>query len=77
VTSAEPRGSWHTENVETRAGDDDQLIALCTMAVKGRGSEVELRRTDALVASFRSGEAVKMGCYNDQAQALNATGLVQ
>jgi ketosteroid isomerase-like protein len=32
-------------------------------------------RADALVASFRGGKAVKLGYYNDQAQALEAVGL--
>ena len=45
------------------------------MVVKGRGSEVELRRADALVASFRDGKAVKLGYYNDQDEALKAVGL--
>ncbi|MGC2373214.1 MAG: hypothetical protein WA484_05000 [Solirubrobacteraceae bacterium] len=51
------------------------MIALFTMVVKGRGSGVELRRADAVVASFRGGKAVKLGYYNDQAQALKAVGL--
>jgi ketosteroid isomerase-like protein len=67
--------SWHTEDVDIRPADDDQVIALFTMVVKGRGSGVELRRADALVASFRGGKAVKLGYYNDQAQALKAVGL--
>jgi ketosteroid isomerase-like protein len=67
--------SWHAEHVEVRAAGDDQVIALFTMVVKGRGSGVELRRADALVASFRGGKAVKLGYYNDQAQALEAVGL--
>jgi ketosteroid isomerase-like protein len=67
--------SWHAENIEVRPGEDDEVIALFTMVVKGRGSGVELRRADALVASFRGGKAVKLGYYNDQAQALTAVGL--
>jgi ketosteroid isomerase-like protein len=67
--------SWHAEDVDIRAADDEQVIALFTMVVKGRGSGVELRRADALVASFRDGKAIKLGYYNDQAQALRAVGL--
>ena len=67
--------SWHTEDLEIRPGAGEQVIALFTMVVKGRGSGVELRRRDALVASFRAGKAVKLGYYNDQAQALEAAGL--
>jgi ketosteroid isomerase-like protein len=69
--------SWHAEDVDIRAADDEQVIALFTMVVKGRGSGVELRRADALVASFRDGKAVKLGYYNDQAQALRAVGLAE
>src|SRR5207248_4783587 len=62
--------SWHVEDLEVRAAGEDQAIALFTMVAKGKGSGVELTRADALVASFRSGKAVKLGYYNDQAQAL-------
>jgi ketosteroid isomerase-like protein len=67
--------SWHAEDVDIRPAGNDQVIALFTMVVKGRGSGVELRRADALVASFRGGKATKLGYYNDQAQALKAVGL--
>jgi ketosteroid isomerase-like protein len=67
--------SWHIENIEIRNAGDDEVVALFTMVVEGRGSGMELRRADALVASFRRGKAVKLGYYNDQAQALQAAGL--
>ena len=67
--------SWHMEDVDVRPAGDYQVIALFTMVIRGRGSGVELRRADALVASFRSGKATKLGYYNDQAQALKAVGL--
>ena len=67
--------SWHMEDVDIRPAGDDQVIALFTMVVQGRGSGIELRRADALVASFRGGKATKLGYYNDQAQALKAVGL--
>jgi ketosteroid isomerase-like protein len=67
--------SWHIEDLEVRAAGDDQAIALFRMVAKGKGSGAELTRTDALVASFRGGKAVKLGYYNDQAQALKAVGL--
>jgi ketosteroid isomerase-like protein len=66
---------WHIEDVEVHAAGDDQAIALFKMVTKGKGSGVELTRRDALVASFRGGKAVKLGYYNDQAQALEAVGL--
>ena len=67
--------SWHTEDVDIRDAGNDQVVGLFTMVVKGRGSGVELRRADALVASFRAGKVVKLGYYNDQGQALRAVGL--
>ena len=67
--------SWHVEDLEVREAGEDQAIALFTMVAKGKGSGVELTRLDALVASFRGGKAVKLGYYNDQAQALEAVGL--
>jgi hypothetical protein len=66
---------WHAEDIEVRPTASDSVIALFTMVVLGRGSGVELRRADALVASFRSGKAVTLGYYNDQGQALKAVGL--
>jgi hypothetical protein len=66
---------WHVEDVDIRAAEDNQAIALFTIVVKGRGSGVELRRSDALVASFSGDKAVKFGYYNDQALALKAVGL--
>jgi ketosteroid isomerase-like protein len=67
--------SWHIEDLEIRAAGDEQVIALFKMVAKGQGSGIELTRPDALVASFRGGKAVKLGYYNDQAQALAAVGL--
>jgi ketosteroid isomerase-like protein len=66
---------WHVEDIETRLAENDKAIALFTMVVRGRGSGVELRRADALVTSFRDGKAVKLGYYNDQAEALREVGL--
>jgi hypothetical protein len=68
-------GSWHPEDIELRPADHEQAIALFTMVAKGRGSGLELKRADAMVASFRGGKVVKLGYYNDQAQALRAVGL--
>jgi SnoaL-like domain len=66
---------WHAEDLDIRAAPDENVIALFTMVVKGRSSGIELRRADALVAAFRGGKVVKLGYYNDQAQALKAVGL--
>jgi hypothetical protein len=69
--------SWHAEDFDVRAADDERVIAMFTMIVTGRGSGLELRRADALVAAFRRGRALKLGYYNDQSQALKAVGLVE
>ena len=45
------------------------------MIVRGKGSGVELAREDATLAEFRGGKIVRIGYYNDQAQALGAAGL--
>jgi ketosteroid isomerase-like protein len=62
---------------DIRPANHERVIALFTMVVRGRGSGVELRRADALVASFRDGKVVKLGHYNDQAQTLEAMGLAE
>ncbi len=69
--------TWRVEDVEVRAAGADQVIALFRMVTTGRGSGVELARDDALVASFRGGKALKLGYYNNQAQALKAVGLAE
>ena len=38
---------------------------------------IELTREDATVAEFRAGKIVRIGYYNDQAQALAAAGLAK
>ena len=45
------------------------------MIVRGKGSGIELTREDATLAEFRDGRIVRIGYYNDQAQALAAAGL--
>jgi len=45
------------------------------MIVRGKGSGIELARDDAALAEFRDGKIVRIGYYNDQAQALEAAGL--
>jgi len=45
------------------------------MIVRGKGSGIELTREDAVLAEYRAGKIVRIGYYNDQAQALEAAGL--
>jgi len=67
--------SWRIEHLELVAAPEDQVVAMFEMVVTGRGSGVEVRRADALLCRLRDGRIVKMGYYNDQAQALAAAGL--
>ena len=67
--------SWRIEDLEIRAVGDERTIALFRMVARGKGSGIELARDDAVVADYRDGKMVRLGYYNDQAQALEAAGL--
>ena len=67
--------SWRIEDLEIRAVGEDRTISLFQMMVKGKGSGIELERKDAVIAEFRDGKIVRLGYYNDQAQALEVAGL--
>ena len=69
--------SWRIEDLEVRPVGDDATISLFKMIVRGKGSGIELTREDATVAEFRAGKIVRIGYYNDQAQALAAAGLAK
>jgi ketosteroid isomerase-like protein len=67
--------SWRIEGVELLPSGEDKVLALFRMIVKGKGSGIELTRDDALLAEFADGKIVRIGYYNDQAQAREAAGL--
>jgi ketosteroid isomerase-like protein len=67
--------AWRIEDLVVRAADNERVVALFKMVVKGKSSGVELSRLDAVVMSFRAGKVVETGYYNDQGQALKAVGL--
>jgi ketosteroid isomerase-like protein len=67
--------SWRIEDLEIRPAGPDRTISLFKVVVKGKGSGIELSRDDAVLADHRDGKIVKIGYYNDQAQALEAAGL--
>jgi ketosteroid isomerase-like protein len=69
--------SWRIEDLEVRLVGDDSAVSLFKMVVRGKGSGIELTREDATVAEFRAGKIVRIGYYNDQAQALAAAGLAK
>ena len=68
--------TWRVEGLEFRPAPEGRVVALFTMIATGKGSGVEIRRSDALVCEVRGGKVVKIGYYNDQGQALDAAGLV-
>ena len=64
------------EDIEVLPGGEEGLVvALFRMVARGRGSGVEVERKDALVFKLRDSKIVRIGYYNDQAQALEAAGL--
>jgi ketosteroid isomerase-like protein len=67
--------SWRIEHLEIRPVGEDCTVSLFKMIVRGKGSGIELTREDAVLAEFREGKIVRIGYYNDQAQALEAAGL--
>jgi ketosteroid isomerase-like protein len=66
---------WRIEDLEIRSVGDDRTVNLFKMIVRGQGSGIELTRDDATLVEFRDGKIVRIGYYNDQAQALEAAGL--
>ena len=67
--------TWRLEDLEIRPVGKDRTISLFKMIARGKGSGIELARDDAVLAEFRDGKIVRIGYYNDQAQALEAAGL--
>jgi hypothetical protein len=67
--------SWRVEDVELLPSGKDKVLGLFRMIVKGKGSGIELARDDAILAEFAEGKIVRIGYYNDQAQARDAAGL--
>ncbi len=53
----------------------DSVVAVYQLRVKGKGSGVELDRSEAQVWELRGGKAVRMDVYGSPAEALAAAGL--
>jgi len=68
--------SWRIEDLEVRSIGEDRTLSLFRIYARGTGSGVELARDDAAIAEFRDGKVVRIAYYNDQAQALEAAGLL-
>jgi ketosteroid isomerase-like protein len=67
--------TWKIDDLEIRALGDSRTLSLFTITVTGRGSGIELTRDDAALTEFNEGKIVRIGYYNDQAQAREAAGL--
>ncbi|HEX6458331.1 MAG TPA: nuclear transport factor 2 family protein [Thermoleophilaceae bacterium] len=65
---------WTIEPLEyLDAGD--QVVIVCRMKARGRGSGLEIDRQDALVYGFRDGKVVSIDYFNSREQGLAAAGL--
>jgi ketosteroid isomerase-like protein len=67
--------TWRIEDLEIRPLGENRTLSLFKMIVTGRGSGIELTRDDAVLSEFQNGKIVRIGYYNDQAQAREAIGL--
>ena len=67
--------SWRFEDVEILPVGEEHVIALFVMFATGKGSGVELERSDAITFKLRDGKVVGIAYYNDQQQAREAVGL--
>ena len=53
----------------------DQVLALGTLRIRGKGSGAETEVPSTILCTFRDGLAVRFKDYGDRAQALEAAGL--
>lgn len=70
--------SWESstmEDIEITPVGADRVIALFVARVKGKGSGIELTRSDAATCRLRDSKIVEIAYYNDQQQAIEAIGL--
>ena len=65
---------WRIEDLQIRPVGADRTISLFKMIVRGKGSDIELTREDAVLANFRNGKIVRIAYYNDRAKALEHAG---
>jgi ketosteroid isomerase-like protein len=68
-------GSWRLEDIEILTVGEEDVIALFEMFATGKGSGIELQRSDAITFKLRDGKVVEIAYYNDQQQAREAVGL--
>ena len=53
----------------------DTVVAVILLRARARGSDVDVKRQDAIVYRLRDGIIVRFDYYNSRQQALNAVGL--
>ncbi len=69
--------AWETWTLQLERLVDagDAVVAIYRLRVKGKGSGVELDRSEAQVWELRGGQAVRLDVYGSAAEALEAVGL--
>ena len=69
--------SWELNDPEIHTSASGKLIALFTVAAKGRSSGIELKRRDAMVYEMHGDKIARVEYYNEQQRelALEAAGL--
>jgi ketosteroid isomerase-like protein len=68
--------AWDSFSMEPERWIDagDQVVLIFQMTARGKGSGVEVKRRDAIVWTVSDGKTVRIDYYNNEAQALEATG---
>jgi ketosteroid isomerase-like protein len=74
-TFLEPWESLRWEPEELIELEDDRVLVVSHIRMRGRGSGVEVSATGASIWTIRDGEAAAMKLYQSKAQALEAAGL--
>jgi ketosteroid isomerase-like protein len=64
---------WHAE--ELIELDNDRVLTVSNIRMRGRGSGVEVSATGASIWTIRDGKAATMKLYQSKAEALEAAGL--
>jgi ketosteroid isomerase-like protein len=69
--------SWAEQRVDAKRTVDmgDRVVVLFEWVTRGRGSQIDLTREMALIATVREGLITRAEYYNDHAGALEAAGL--
>jgi ketosteroid isomerase-like protein len=66
---------WRSEIAELREVDRDRLLALGTIHLRGRESEVEFDQPMAWLIDFRDGKVIRLEMFPTHSQGLEAAGL--